>query len=63
MKIERASYPLRMDANVRDDVEKLAAKQDRSLNWQLNELVKIGLAHVSATKENATTAETVMARV
>lgn len=58
---KRTSYPLRMDVGVREGVEKLAAERDRSLNWQLNELLKIGLENFAAQKENATAAETVMA--
>lgn len=44
-------YPLRMAADVREQAERLAVERDRSLNWQLNELVKIGLATIAAQKE------------
>lgn len=40
---QRQSYPLRLDNELKKRVEGLAKIQDRSLNWQLNELVKIGL--------------------
>lgn len=61
MKSKRNPYPLRLDDDVREAAEMVAAENDRSLNWQLNELVKIGLANIASQKENATTAETVVA--
>lgn len=51
MKHQIKAYPLRLEDEVRAEAEKLAAVQDRSLNWQLNELVKIGLASFASGKE------------
>jgi hypothetical protein len=51
MKPQRTPYPLRMEEAVRVKVEKLAADERRSLNWQLNELVKMGLAGIASQNE------------
>lgn len=45
--MQKTTYPLRLEREVRDQAEKLAASQERSLNWQLNELVKLGLAQLA----------------
>ena len=51
MKHQIKAYPLRLEDDLRAQAEELAVAQDRSLNWQLNELVKIGLANFASGKE------------
>lgn len=51
MKPQKTPYPLRLEDSVRSDAEKLAERERRSLNWQLNELVKLGLAQVASQNE------------
>jgi len=46
-------YPLRLEGELREEVEKLALIQDRSVNWQLNQLVKIGLANFESSNRKA----------
>jgi predicted HicB family RNase H-like nuclease len=45
----RTTYPLRLDPEVRARVEKEAARQDRSLQWVLDNLLKqaLGLKEVA----------------
>jgi hypothetical protein len=45
------SYPLRMDPEVRQAAQTLALKNERSLNWQINHLVKLGLQQLSSQKD------------
>ena len=59
MKKQRNSYPLRLDEDVRAQAERVAAENERSLNWLLNSLVKTGLANIAGQKESASTAGTV----
>ncbi|MES2262088.1 MAG: toxin-antitoxin system HicB family antitoxin [Pseudomonadota bacterium] len=61
MKQQKKPFPLRMDDDVREAAEALATSQDRSLNWQLNDLLKAALANIAAQKENATVAVTTAA--
>jgi len=53
MKRQKMAYPLRMEDGVKIAAERIAVRQERSLNWQLNELLKIGLANFIDTKEKA----------
>ncbi len=55
MKQQKMAFPLRLDDEVKSEAEQLAATRRRSLNYQLNELVKIGLKEVAQQKENAST--------
>jgi len=40
---QKTPYPFRMSPDVRNEAQKLAKESDRSLNWQLNQLVLAGL--------------------
>lgn len=51
-KHQQMAYPFRMPNDVRAEAQKLADKNDRSLNWQLNQLVIAGLK-ANAGNENA----------
>lgn len=37
------AYPFRMEPGIREEAQKLADQEDRSLNWLLNALVKLAL--------------------
>lgn len=52
MKIQRTAYPLRLDDALRDEVAKLAFSQDRSLNWQLSNLIKLGLESLAEKQKS-----------
>ena len=49
-KHQLASYPLRLDPEVRVQAEEIARQEDRSLNWMLNSLVKLALPIWKAKK-------------
>ena len=38
------TYPLRLPGSLRDRVDRIAKKNERSLNWQITDLVRKGLA-------------------
>ena len=47
-----SSYPLRMDPEVRSAAQELAIKNERSLNWQINQLIKVGINCLSNPLES-----------
>ncbi|MFZ6727339.1 Arc family DNA-binding protein [Undibacterium sp. MH2W] len=51
-KNQQMAYPLRMPPEIRSDVQKLARENDRSLNSQLVQLVRLGLKAMEV-KQNA----------
>ena len=51
-KHQQMAYPFRMPVEVRSDVQKLARENDRSLNSQLVQLVRLGLKAMEV-KQNA----------
>lgn len=57
MNAQKTPFPLRLEDGLREAVGRLAQDRQRSLNWQLNFLVKTGLDHLQ--KESASTAATV----
>lgn len=58
MRVQQTPYPLRMRPELKLEAQELADKEDRSLNWLLNEAVRIGIAQMRSVKENASTAAT-----
>lgn len=52
-KHQQMAYPFRMPNDVRTEAQKLADKNDRSLNWQLNQLVLAGLKAVRGEQNAA----------
>lgn len=52
---QKKPFSLRLDDEVAARAEKLAKERQRSLNWQLNELVKAGLAQINEQNEKPRT--------
>jgi hypothetical protein len=56
---QKMAYPLRMEDEVREISQELAREGDRSLNWQLNALIKMAIPiwreqrSAAAAKESA----------
>lgn len=44
MSVQKASFQLRIEAPLKAVVEEMAAKEDRSLNWMINNLLKNAVA-------------------